>query len=154
MIGKLKGLLRSGRDDDESANGFPEEQAAVAALLLEAGSTDGHLDAGERNRIVVLLDRRFALGAQGAEQLTAEAEAHLAKTHQLVGFTRAVKEAFDHDERIELLEMLWDVVYADGRLHDYEANLMRRLAGLLHVPDRDSGAARKRALAKLGQAED
>jgi uncharacterized tellurite resistance protein B-like protein len=46
--------------------------------------------------------------------------------------------------------MLWQVVYADGRLDDYEANLMRRISGLIHVPDRDSGEARKRALARLG----
>jgi uncharacterized tellurite resistance protein B-like protein len=154
VIGKLKGLLRAGREAEEAESGFPEEQRAVAALLLEAGATDGHLDREERSRIVVLLNRRFGLSAVDAESLAAEAEETLAETHQLVGFTKAVKEAFDHDERIELLEMLWDVVYADGRLHDYEANLMRRLAGLLHVPDRESGAARKRALAKSGRAED
>lgn len=151
MIRKLKGLLRAARNDETPPDGFSEEQAAVAALLFEAGMTDGRLDESERSRIVTLLQRRFDLAAAEAEQLAAEAEAALAETHQLVGFTRAVKEAFDHEERIELLEMLWDVVYADGRLHDYEANLMRRLAGLLHVPDRESGAARKRALARLGR---
>ena len=46
--------------------------------------------------------------------------------------------------------MLWEVAYADGALHDYESNLMRRLAGLLHVSDRDSGEARKRAIERLG----
>ncbi len=50
---------------------------------------------------------------------------------------------------LELMEMLWEVAYADGELHHLEANLMRRLAGLLQVPDRDSGAARKRALKRL-----
>ena len=47
------------------------------------------------------------------------------------------------------MEMLWDVVYADGELHHYEANLMRRLAGLLQVPDRDVGAAHQRARKRL-----
>ena len=46
--------------------------------------------------------------------------------------------------------MLWEVVYADGELHDYEASLLRRIAGLLYVPDRESGEARKRVLARLG----
>jgi uncharacterized tellurite resistance protein B-like protein len=46
--------------------------------------------------------------------------------------------------------MLWEVVYADSILHEYEASLMRRIAGLLHVPDVESGAARKRALSRLG----
>ena len=48
------------------------------------------------------------------------------------------------------MEMLWEVAYADGTLHDYEANLLRRLTALIHVTDRESGQARKRALAKLG----
>ena len=46
--------------------------------------------------------------------------------------------------------MLWEVAYADGELHDYEANLMRRVTGLLFVSDQESGEARKRALERLG----
>ena len=49
-----------------------------------------------------------------------------------------------------MIEMLWDVACADGVIHDFEANLVRRVAGLIHVSDRDSGAARKRALARMG----
>ena len=50
--------------------------------------------------------------------------------------------------------MLWEVVYADGIAHAYEANLLRRIGGLLYAPDRDQGAARKRVLARLGIADD
>jgi uncharacterized tellurite resistance protein B-like protein len=46
--------------------------------------------------------------------------------------------------------MLWEVAYADGTLHDYEASLLRRITGLLYVSDRESGEARKRVLARLG----
>lgn len=59
-----------------------------------------------------------------------------------------IKDRFDEKERIRLVEMLWEVVYADGQAHDYEANLLRRIAGLIYVADRDSGAARKRVLAR------
>jgi len=52
------------------------------------------------------------------------------------------------------VEMLWEVAYADGVLHEFEAQLMRRLAGLMFVDDRDSGLARKRTLDKLGLASD
>jgi uncharacterized tellurite resistance protein B-like protein len=68
----------------------------------------------------------------------------------MYGFVRTVKDRLDEAGRIELMEALWEVVYADGTLHEYEAQLMRRLAGLLFVSDRDSGEARKRAMAKLG----
>jgi uncharacterized tellurite resistance protein B-like protein len=50
---------------------------------------------------------------------------------------------------VDLIEMVWEVAYADGELHDYEANLLRRLGGLLYVSDRERGEARKRVLARL-----
>ena len=65
-------------------------------------------------------------------------------------YTKIVRNSFDDSERVALMEMLWQLVYSDGELHDFEATLMRRLAGLLYVDDRESGAARKRALEKLG----
>jgi uncharacterized tellurite resistance protein B-like protein len=64
----------------------------------------------------------------------------------------AINQGFTHEERVELLEMLWRVIYADGLQHDYEANLMRRLAGLLYVSDRECGEARQRVLANPTQA--
>ena len=54
------------------------------------------------------------------------------------------------EERVKIIEMLWEVAYADGVVHHYEANLIRRINGLLYVSDRDSGAARKRVAARLG----
>jgi len=58
------------------------------------------------------------------------------------------------EDRVRILEMVWAVAYADGSLHDFEASLARRVAGLLHVSDRDSGAARKRARARLEHGAD
>jgi uncharacterized tellurite resistance protein B-like protein len=66
---------------------------------------------------------------------------------ELSRFIRRIRDGFDHDERVEMVEMLWRVVYADGVVHDHEANLLRRVAGLLYVSDRESGEARKRAIA-------
>ncbi|MSO71272.1 MAG: hypothetical protein EXQ88_04575 [Alphaproteobacteria bacterium] len=67
-------------------------------------------------------------------------------TNDFHGFSRALNRDLDHAARVSLIEALWRVVNADGYVHDYEANLMRRIAGLLHVEDRDSGSARKRAV--------
>ena len=93
---------------------------------------------------------RFELTEAEAESLLEIAGDKVANASQLYSFTRVVKDNFDHAERVELMEMLWEVAYADGTLHDLEASLMRRIAGLIYVPDRESGEARKRALSKLG----
>jgi uncharacterized tellurite resistance protein B-like protein len=69
---------------------------------------------------------------------------------EIFGFTRTLRQHFTHEERIEMMEMLWEVAYADGMLHDYEASLLRQITGLLYVTDQESGAARKRVRARLG----
>jgi uncharacterized tellurite resistance protein B-like protein len=97
-----------------------------------------------------LLMARFDLSEAEAQTLLETARAQVDKASQLFGFTRVVNDRFTSEQRIELMEMLWQVAYADGRLDDYEANLMRRISGLIHVSDRESGQARKRALSSLG----
>lgn len=146
MLGLIKSLLGL------SAPGAaaPSPSLAVAALMVEAATLDGTFDQAERGRALELLARHFDLKGQEAAALLAEAEALHARSVELHGLTRTIKNAFDHDQRVMVLEMLWEVVYADGRLHDYEANLLRRLAGLVYVPDQDAGAARKRVVARLG----
>jgi uncharacterized tellurite resistance protein B-like protein len=151
MLDRLRRLL-TGRapEAQPKAHSFEERQLAAAALMVEAAIMDSAFDAAERARIGELIRERFALGADEAADLIAEAERAVAASVQWHGFTSAIKDGYDHAERVELIEMLWEVAYADGRLHDYEASLLRRIAGLLYVSDRDSGEARKRVLARLG----
>lgn len=148
----LDRLLRSFRDDTETAPADPEARTriAAAALLVTAAAMDDIFDDAERARIEELLARRFGLDEAGAHRLLAEAEAIALQSVDLHGFTSTIKAGFDFEERIELLEMAWEVAYTDGVLHDHEANLMRRLAGLLAVSDRDSGEARRRVRERLG----
>ena len=149
MLGRLKEMLTGG------AKASPEDRirSAAAALLVEAAMLDGHLADAERTRIETILAERFGLGPNEAAELFAEAVQAVADAVQLVSFTRVIKDNFDMPERVRMIEMLWEVAYADGYLHDYEANLVRRISGLIYVPDQDAGAARKRAMVKLGLNE-
>lgn len=146
-------LIKDFLADDKAVLGHSadELQVAVAALMVEAALMDNEFDERERQVISSLLEGRFHLSGEECTELLETASKRVEESPQLFGFTSVVKDQFDPDERIELIEMMWEVVYADGRLGDYEANLMRRIAGLIFVSDRESGAARKRALARLGQ---
>ncbi len=153
MLERIKTFVsswESGASSGGDVRAIEEYQVAAAALLVEAAQMDETFDDLERATILSLLTGRFGLTAQEGEDLLDTAQEKVAQSSQLYGFTRAVKDAFSNEERIELLEMLWEVAYIDGELHDYEASLIRRVTGLLHVSDRDGGAARKRALEKLG----
>ena len=125
-------------------------QLAAAAVLVEAARRDDDYDLSERRVIEGLLREQFSLTAEEAERLIEAADAATDHAVELYTYTRRIKDAFDEDERIRMIEMLWEVVYADGKVDDLEANLLRRVAGLLYVTDRESGEARKRVLDRKG----
>jgi uncharacterized tellurite resistance protein B-like protein len=149
MLERIKAILRD-QPVAADAGGFDQLQIAVAVLLIEAARMDNEFDADERAAIAQLLQRRFELDADGAQKLLTRAEEKAQDSVEFYTFTRTVKDAFEHEDRVEFMQMLWEVAYADGVLHDHEANLMRRVTGLMHVTDRESGEARKRALRQLG----
>ena len=152
MINRIKALFA---DKDHSFSpeadhhSHDELQLAAATLLVEAATLDGHYGETEQAAIDKLLREKFALRDEEARSLHDLAVTEQSEANQLLGFTRAIKDHYSLEERIELIEMIWEVVYADGELHDYEANLLRRLGGLLYVSDRERGDARKRVLARL-----
>jgi len=147
MFGRLRDLLFSGSTAVDQGRRL---QLAAAAVLVEAASMDGHVDRVEELRMAQVLARHFSLSDAEAAELLAEASRLASQSVELSGFAKTIKDGFDFDDRVRMIEMLWDVAYADGQLHDYEANLVRRIAGLIHVPDQDAGAARKRVMVRLG----
>jgi uncharacterized tellurite resistance protein B-like protein len=127
-----------------------ELHLAAGALLVEAALLDGHFDERERATIARALKERFDLSAAEVDELMVAAEQKVKESTQLFEFTRIIGRHFSAEERIELMEMLCEVVYADGTLHDYEASLLRRVGELIYISDRDRGDARKRVLRRLG----
>jgi uncharacterized tellurite resistance protein B-like protein len=153
MINRISSLFARGQQAEiAAASPRGDKHLAAAVLLVEAAAMDGHFDESERAAIEVALGTRFGLDNDEIASLMVLAESAQDEANHLLRFTRAVKDGCSAEQRIELIEMLWEVVYADGELHDYEANLMRRIGGLLYVSDRDRGAARKRVLARLTAA--
>jgi uncharacterized tellurite resistance protein B-like protein len=129
----------------------PDElQLAAAALMVEAASMDGKFDAAEHAKIARLLTERFMLSDEEAETLIEEAVAAVGKSGQLYGFTRIVKDRYEAADRIRMIEMLWEVAFADGQVDHFESNLIRRIGGLLFVSDLDRGLAKQRVMARLG----
>lgn len=151
MLNRIKNFF----DDVES--GSPEtkidKNLASAVLMIEAATMDGQADETELATIKNIIMNSFGLDAGEADDLLAEASKQQNDANHLLRFTRTIKDTYSEEGRIELIEMLWEVVYADGILHDYEANLLRRIGGLIYVSDRDRGAARKRVLDRLGITE-
>ena len=130
----------------------PEElQVAVAVLLIEAARMDNDFAPAERLAIERLLTERFQLSADATRNLMVYAETRAEESNQLYPFTRLAVERMPYEERVRLIEMLWEVAYADGVLDPEEDLLIRRIAGLVYVTDRDRVLARQRVLARKEQ---
>ncbi|MEQ8369658.1 MAG: TerB family tellurite resistance protein [Alphaproteobacteria bacterium] len=151
MINRVRNLFRL----NDGGAALPEITAdglslAAAALLVEAAMLDGHFHAREQAGMRQALAGRFGLNDEETDSLMEAANEAVRQSHDLHRFTRVIKDKLGPAERVRIIEMLWEVVYADGVLHEYESNLLRRVAGLIYVSDRDSGAARMRVLKRLG----
>ena len=150
MINRILDFIGRGGAPSADRDHDQELRLAAAALLVEAARMDGAMDGAERQAIVEQLRACFDLDGEETDALIEVAGATVEQASQLYPFTRVIKDRFSEDERIRMIEMLWTVAYADHHLHDYEASLVRRIAGLIYVADRDNGAARKRVLERLG----
>ncbi len=124
-----------------------EMHLAVAALLIEAARMDSTFDAAERGSIEALLASKFDLDGQAVRQLIDDAQRKVENSTQYFPFTNAISKNMTIEQRTEIIEMMWSVAYSDGVLDPHEDMLLRQVAGLLHVPDRERGLARQRALA-------
>ncbi|MGI1663520.1 TerB family tellurite resistance protein [Palleronia sp. KMU-117] len=131
---------------------LPSEDArlALAALLVRVARSDGHYAEAEMRRIDRILALRYGLSPFEAVALRGRAETLEAEAPDTVRFTRAIKDAVPYEDRHGVIEALWEVVLADGaRDHDEDA-LLRLVANLLGVNDRDSNIARQKVEARQG----
>ena len=149
MINRIKELLLGG-SAKVSRPTKDELQAAAAALLVEAACMDGNFDDQERKSILSLMEQHFNLNGEESLTLISEAEKIIENASDLYAFTRVIKDRYEPEQRIEMVEMLWEVAFADRTVDHYESNLISRIAGLIFVSDRDRGEAKKRVMARLG----
>lgn len=140
-LGFLRRLLLSTGHTDLQ----PEDaRAAIAAVLVMAARADGQYDAGEQLMIDRVLAARFKLNPDQTKGLREEGEAAEAEAIDLYQFSRSIKAAIPHDDRVAIIEELWRVVLADGVRDPHEDSLMRQMTDRLGLSDMDSQLARRR----------
>lgn len=125
---------------------LPDEDArlALTALLVRIARSDGTFDTGEASTIDRITAQRYGLSPFEATALRQQGEALEAEAPDTVRFTRAIKDAVAYDDRIGVIEDLWKVVLADGERDQAEDALLRMVAPMLGINDRDSAMARQR----------
>ncbi|MGD8311272.1 MAG: TerB family tellurite resistance protein [Gammaproteobacteria bacterium] len=110
---------------------------ATAVLLMEVARADHGIDDAEREVILRVIEKQHALSPDKARSIADAAEEKTHEATSLFPFTSMLNRECSLEERIGIIAMLWEVTFADGRLDAHEEHLIRRVAGLLHVPHRE-----------------
>ena len=146
MINLLKNILSNRNSSEEKEDNKNLE--LLCGLMIEAAYTDGQIDNTELNKIKTSLINVFNEDSNDVEQVITQAVKNKNNSKSLHHYTSYINKNFDENKKLLLIEALWEIVLSDGKIHDFESNLIRRLAGLLYISDVNSGNARKRALDK------
>jgi len=149
LINLLKNILNN-QNSDENKEGNKNLEL-LCGLMIEAAYTDGHIDKNELNKIKSSLVTIFEEDPNEVDLILENAIENKNNAKSLHHYTSYINKNFEDNKKILLLETLWEIVLSDGKIHDFESNLIRRLAGLLYISDVNSGNARKRALDKISK---
>tara|TARA_B100001013_G_C24562423_1_gene423030 strand:- start:115 stop:582 length:468 start_codon:yes stop_codon:yes gene_type:complete len=151
VISFFKNKLFNSADSKQFSdnNGDKEGIINLMALLVEASSVDGKIDDIESSKIIEIISKYFKIEKNIINEYYNQAYLKQKENTSFHNFTSKIHKTYSHRQKIDILEMLWEVVLVNKKIHDFESSLMRRICGLLHLKDVDSGMVRKKIIKKL-----
>ncbi len=154
MFSTVKSWLGQNKDNAVKVTNENFELAQlVTELMVEAAGADGQIADDESRLISEIVAAQFELSETEMASILDEAVNDFDDRIEIHSLMRQLRDVADYEERVGVLELVWMVVLSDDRLDKIEAQLMRRLAGLLFISDVDSSLAARTARKRLGIAE-
>lgn len=154
MLSPLKTLISQffnlTEDSASSVSDTHGLQLATAVLLIEVMRSDAHISDTERAAAVLALRHKFALTDAEMQQLLAQAEHTARNSNDYFRYTSAMNEHFTQAQKIQVVEHMWQVAFADGHLDAHENHVISKVAGLLHVTHGEYIAAKLHAKQAAG----
>jgi uncharacterized tellurite resistance protein B-like protein len=154
MLDSLKNFISELTGGDKHPGRFEENdyRLAAAALLIHASTIDGNMTDTERTKLRAVLKSRFSLDDAATDELIDVSTLAENESVDLYRFTSLLNRSLDEPGRLGIVEMMWEVVFADGRVNEFEDNLMWRAADLLGVSSRDRIALRRRVAGETAES--
>ena len=125
---------------------------AAAALLVHTAAIDGNISDRERDKLHALVKQQFELDEATTDELVAEATEAEHEAIDLYHFTSLINRSLNGDGRRRIVEMMWEIVYADGGATEFESNLLWRAADLLGISSRERIELGQRVASRRGTA--
>ncbi len=139
MITAIQALLKKYAviTEDNTAGHEASLPMAIAVLLMETARSEDGVSDEERRIIERIIETQQSVSTDEARHIADAAERDAEQAHSLHPFTRLIVDHCSLEERTEIIRMLWEVTFADGHAGAHEQHLVRKVAGLLHVPHRE-----------------
>ncbi len=140
MLIKIKQFFKDNLEINAAENSLSDEQAiqfACAALLIEVSRADFSLDDQETRAIGALIRDQFNLDPAAVESLIELADEEVKQSHSLYQFTRLINDFYTYEQKLQLMEAMWQVAFADNNLDKYEEHLIRKVSELIYVSHSD-----------------
>ena len=143
MFQSLKNIFSGDKENNQVKEN--NEIDILCGLMIEAANTDGKITQEELNKISYSLINVFKEEPKIVEESLVKAFENKDNSKSLYFYTSKINKSYEDEKKIQLIEVLWEIILADNELHDFETNLIRRLAGLLYISDVECGNAKIRA---------
>tara|TARA_B110001454_G_scaffold217018_1_gene241399 strand:+ start:159 stop:611 length:453 start_codon:yes stop_codon:yes gene_type:complete len=137
------------QQSEELSNNNEGDLHLLCGLMMEAANVDGQIDQVEINKIHKVLIDVFNEDPLSVEIELQKCLDEIGDNKSLYSFTSKINKSFESEKKMLLLEILWEIILEDGHVHDFESNLVRRLAGLLYISDVQCGNVKRKALEKI-----
>lgn len=151
MFGSIKAFLSNMVGDASSRDRFAKQThvIAITALLIRVATVRNELSPARRAKLHAMLQSRYGLDDIAAARLIVDAEALAGNAIDLYRFTRPLNEALDDEGRRRIVQMMWEIVYADRKVNEFEENIIWRAADLLSVSSRQRVELRQTIIAGM-----
>jgi len=155
MLDSLRNFISDLTGGEKHPARFEENdyRLAAAAMMIHASRIDGTMKGTERDKLHAVLKARFSLDDAATGELIDVGTLAENESVDLYQFTSLINRSLDEKGRLGIVEMMWEVVFADGRVNEFEDNLMWRAADLLGVSSRDRIALRRRVAGERADSE-
>ncbi len=147
MLQSLKNIFQKNQKTGETDS--IDDLTILCGLMIEAANTDGNVSQDEVNKISLVLTEIFKEDPLDVKKVLTKTLKNKDEPTSLQFFTYKINKSFDIEKKLLLIETLWEIILADGKIHDFESNLIRRLAGLFYISDVSCANAKRKALEKI-----
>ena len=137
MLNKIKSLFKK-----EKKSVLPEKEdynvnLTCASLIIEVALADKDFDVTEINLLKIILKDSYDISPEKIDSLIESAESTVENNTSIYSYTREINDSLNYEQKIDLLDGLWKISYADGTLDKFEEHLVRKISDLIHISHGD-----------------